>query len=559
MNQPASIQQLAHALISQSSPNVAATLELAQHCLRKGEVALAASLYSHASARHKKNAVLKSELAACYIALGRIEDAIPLAKKACKLKPDGPRAHFLLAEAYRKTNKTEKAITNYQRALSLAPQEQQAARLGLALCYKLLSQEAQAEEQLLQILGVEPSHLAALHNLANLYKTQNRHEEARSCYARVLELEPDNVNTLSHLGETNEELALYDEAQEIYQRVITLSRMGNTSDQSTQRAVFNQARIDLGQHKFNQGWDAYAIREMLPGHPDNPFSNRLNCARWEGQSLEGKHICLLAEQGLGDEISFASLIPDLYKQARVCTIECAQELTALYRQSFPEANIVTRGALPESSLTNADYYQYIPNIARLTRTSRDHFPAEPYLKADGKEIGDWQRKLAELPAQISVGISWKGGTALTKGTQRSIPLEQLLPIFEGIDCELVSLQYGSIEADLQCATECGYEIHQWIDSSTSLHAVGALCRALDLVISIDTTVAHLSSALGQSTWLMLPLNADWRWSLEGEQTPWYPSARLFRKESLMDWAPVCARIRQALLQFAKIKGRCNQA
>ena len=549
MNQSVSIQQLAHALISQSSPNVSATLELAQQCLRKGEIALAATLYSHASARHKNNATLKSELAACYIALGKFLDAIPLSRKACKLSPDSSRAHFLLAEAYRKTENPEKAITSYQRALSLAPQNQ-AARLGLALCYKLLSQEAETEAQLLRILVDEPNHMAALHNLANLYKTQNRHEEARSYYQRAIECDPDNVNSLSHLGELNEELARYDEAQEIYQRVINLCEKRGSRDQSYQRAVFNQARIDLGKQKFEKGWNGYSMRETLPGHPPNPLEKSTHCTRWEGQNLADKHIILLAEQGLGDEISFASLIPELYKQAKKCTIECSQELLALFHTSFPKAEILQRGTLPPDIELAADYYQFIPGIARYTRDSIDRFPQMPFLNCTPDLVSDWRNKLGFLKGDLKIGISWKGGTSLTKGSQRSLSLSELLPAFRDLDCALVSLQYGDITQDLAEAKELGYEVHHWINTDSAQVQVGALCTALDLVITIDTTVAHLSCALGQSTWVMLPLNADWRWSLKGEQTPWYPTARLFRKTALLDWSPVISGIEQALSRFA---------
>jgi hypothetical protein len=272
---------------------------------------------------------------------------------------------------------------------------------------------------------------------------------------------------------------------------------------------------------------------------------------WDGSDLAGSGIVLYGEQGLGDEIMFASCVPDILRTAGRCAIECNPKLTALFRRSFPQAIVRAAGETDTSAPAvqhRAEWRSAIGSVPRFLRKSGSDFPAHPgYLRADPARVSYWTERLAALPGRRKVGISWRGGAPSTRGSLRSVPLEQWRGVLRLAGIDFVSLQYTDCSAEIaEVAASSGTRVHHWREALDDYDETAALVSALDLVISVQTAAVHLSGALGVATWALIPETPEWRYGEEGEAMRWYPSVTLVRKQRGEDWTHVLARVEQRL-------------
>jgi hypothetical protein len=259
-----------------------------------------------------------------------------------------------------------------------------------------------------------------------------------------------------------------------------------------------------------------------------------------------------AEQGLGDEIMFASCIPDVLHRCRDVVIECNTRLEPLYKRSFPAA--VVRGAEKNedkawlAQLPRIDFQVAVGSLPLHFRRSRAQFPAhQGYLIADPQRVAKWRSRLGTSAARLRVGIAWRGGSLRTKQATRSIPLERWVPLLGCRDIEFVGLQYGETAREL--ASLCSAHqvtVRHLGDSLADFDELAAAIETLDLVITVDNTVAHLAGALGREVWILLANAPEWRYPRHGTEMPWYPSARLFRQTQSRAWEPVMVDVMAAL-------------
>ena len=259
---------------------------------------------------------------------------------------------------------------------------------------------------------------------------------------------------------------------------------------------------------------------------------------WRGGSLHGHTILVYAEQGVGDEIMFASCLPDLIKMGGRCIVECDPRLVRLFSRSFPDAHFVAASDMNDGEWlpkpSPIDLQVAAGDLPSHFRRQLGDFPHHVgYLQADPSRVEYWRAKLSALGPGLKIGISWRGGLKLSRAHLRSIPLDQLLPVLHQEGVHFINLQYGPCSEEMNSIQrQAGISIHHWAEAHTDFDEMAALIVALDIVVSVCTTVIHLAGALGRPTWILVPAVPEWRYLNSGNHLPWYPSVKLFRQENL---------------------------
>jgi hypothetical protein len=313
--------------------------------------------------------------------------------------------------------------------------------------------------------------------------------------------------------------------------------------------------------EFAEGWRYYASRwlvEQLRGALERGYPQ----PKWAGESLAGKRLMLISEQGLGDEIMFASTFAEAIAEAGHCVIECDARLVPLFQRSFPAATFVgvhkgegnvwvQKQIEHQDSLPPFDLWTAAGDFVASRRPSRDSFPRHAgYLRADPARVAYWAERLRELGTGLCAGLSWRGGSAMTNQTGRSISLDALAPLLRAPGVRFVCLQYGSCTDDIAAfEARHGIRIHHFPEALADYDETAALVAALDLVISVCTAVVHLGGALGKRVWVMAPRVSEWRYGHEGPEMIWYPGVTVHRQRRDGDWKPVVAEVRKALLRL----------
>ncbi len=356
--------------------------------------------------------------------------------------------------------------------------------------------------------------------------------EAETLFRKAIAIDPQSVEAQSNLGLSLQEQGRFDDALRHYEGRLALRP-------AAVEYRWNRGLLYLIQGNFREGWRDYELRKSRADA--GGIHDKFNLPDWDGSPLRGRSILIYGEQGLGDEIMFASCLPEVISDSGSCTIECDARLESLYRRSFPEAKIVARAsgrgrdwrtACPELEIQSA-----IGSLPRFLRPSESDFPAhDGYLVADYPAMARWRARLkGSGPAPI-VGLSWRGGTPHTRGALRSLRLDELDELLGSEGVTFVILQRGLTDDErAQVASRSNVLIPE---SVADLDDLAALVRALDLVISVPSTMTHLAGALGRPLWILLSASPEWRYLWRGERMPWYPTATLLRQPRMGEWDTV---------------------
>jgi Tetratricopeptide repeat len=317
------------------------------------------------------------------------------------------------------------------------------------------------------------------------------------------------------------------------------------------------ALVLLGEGAFERGWEEYEWRLRLP---DATTARTVSLPRWRGESLAGRTLLVTSEQGIGDEVMFASCFPDLLAQAGRCIFEVSTRLVPVFARSFPAARIVTRSierGVAAEACAEADCWTPAGSVPRYLRTRWDDFPQAPgYLKADSDRVRHWAARLDALGSGLKVGLAWSGGLPSTLRAARSIALEALRPLFlPGISFVALEFTDCTEEVAVFNANASGCEqLSWWPEAVQTLDETAAIASALDLVLSVPTATAHLAAALGRPTWVMVAGAPTWRYLWQGERMPWYGSMRVLRCAPAEAPQGVVARAREALAGLTRSAG-----
>jgi tetratricopeptide (TPR) repeat protein len=468
---------------------------------------------------------------------GQLDEAIAAYRQAIALNLNLPEVHNNLGNALKDEGRVDEAIAAYRQAIALNPNLPEAHNnLGNALRNKGQLDEAIAACR--RAIALRPNYAEAHYNLGNPLRDKGLIDEAIAAYRQAIRLKPDYAEAHSNLGNALKDKGRFDEAIAAYRQAIALSP-------DFSEAHNNLALALLTRGDFQQGWEEYEWRWKCKDFPSPP--RNFAQPQWDGCPLEARTLLLHTEQGLGDAIQFIRYLPLVQQRGGRIIIECQGELQRLFQTIAGRCQIVARG----QPLPAFDLYCPLLSVPRIFGTNLANVPhIAPYLHADAEDTRRWQHRLADPSSLVKVGLAWAGNPTQVNDRNRSMKLEMLAPLGQIPGVRFFSLQKGEAAAEAKTPPP-GLELIDRTEELKDFADTAALIANLDLVISVDTAVVHLAGAMGKPVWTLLSFVSDWRWLLQRQDSPWYPSMRLFRQPVGGDWDSVITRIVEALSHWIK--------
>jgi Tfp pilus assembly protein PilF len=428
-----------------------------------------------------------------------------------------------------------------QQAIELAVQQHRAGKLAEAeAIYRQIMAQAPARHDVSQRLaevlyqaGKPEQSLELLHraveadpgvadyhaNLAMILCVLSRFAEAIPEFERALAIRPDTPATYSNMANALRETGQLDAAETSLRRALSLRP-------NYPEAEWNLSYVLLTQGKLREGFTAYEARLRVPNFPNRPFER----PKWDGSDLTGRTILLYSEQGVGDTIQFIRYAPMVKQRGGRIVVFCPPELRSLFSGRLGIEQIVCDYPLPDF-----DFYCPIPSLPNMFGTTLETIPGNvPYLAADPRLAQNWRERLGTGSPGLKIGLVWAGSPTHRNDRNRSMPLAALAPLAAVQGVQWISLQKGPASAQLREQPH-GLAITDWTEELKDYADTAALIASLDLVISVDTSVAHLAGALGRPVWLLNAFAPDWRWLWSRPDSPWYPTMRIYRQPKMGGW------------------------
>ena len=432
-------------------------------------------------------------------------------------------------------HQNEAALACYEKALALDPRHLSAlCNSGVALRKMRRHEQALACYQ--RALAVKPDYADLLSNCGNLLRDLERLEQALSLHQRAHALAPNDVMSLNNCGIVLQDLRRFDEAQACYER----ARLLKPHDANT---LWNDSLCQLTLGNFKQGWER--LEQWRWADCAGQAERFPPAQRWlGGTALHNKTILLVYQEkkhmGFGDTLHFCRYTGLLAQMGARVLLQVQEPLKPLLQSLEGVSQIFG----PEQDLPTFDYYCPLITLPLALQTDLSNIPAAPYLKSLASKVQAWQSRLPVKEKSKRIGLVWNGSQTANSDHNRSIALQAFQTLLDE-RADYFCLQ-NAIRPGDQATLSQAKNIHYVGDHLHDFCDTAALIELMDLVITVDTSVAHLAAAMGKPTWILLGYTPDWRWMLEGMTSPWYPSVRLFRQPQLSDWARVVAEVKTAL-------------
>ena len=498
-----------------------------------GRVGEAHRLFSAAIKINPNIPQVWANLGQVLLMLKRPQEALECFDKACAMAPDNVDILNNRANALLNLGRPQEALDQFRNVLARAPNHGE-ARLNSGIAHAALGAMDEAVSEFDHALTLAPGHPVAHYNRGVALYELGRYDEAVDAHDRALNAAPEHPGAWLNRGRALAALSKFDDAIASYGKARAVQK-----DNPDIHFMESLALLTLGD--YQRGFEKYEARWRRTGMPEPKSRGR---PLWLGDyPLNRKTVLLHAEQGLGDTIQFARYVPKLAANGANVVLEVQPALTALMSGLEGAGTVIAHGATPPPY----DVHCPLGTLPLALRTEPSTVPAPiPYLSADDDHLAKWSGRLGAL-ARPRIGIAWAGNASHLNDRNRSMAFARLAPLFP-VPARFISIQRdvpaddaASLAAEPR-VTDVGGELDNFADTA----AVIALC---DFVVAVDTAVVHLAGAMGRPVWVMLPFTPDWRWTLDGETTPWYPTARLFRQTSLGDWDGVVARVAAELKSF----------
>ena len=518
----------------------------------RGQRALAARDYAAAIECFRAAIDCKHDDAGAYCALGiahmklqQYEDAADCFQMAAHFRDDDAEPHYQLGLLAQRRGDPARAVVHIGDAIRRRPDHADAHNL-LGACLLELGDAVRAAASLERAVGIRPDNAHFQSNLGFvLLRDLGEAERGARHLETALRLGGDDpliqcnyCSLLAHRGRIEEVIALCD-------------RLLVTNPALTE-ARLNRALALLKIERYAEAWPDYEARKHTrSNYLQRPYA----FPEWRGETLAGKTLLVYGEQGLGDEIMFASCLPEVLKHARCCVIDCSPRLAVLFQRSFPDAVVhgseQAAGGGDQLLPVAVDYQVAAGSLPGHFRRRREDFPAHTgYLRAEPARVAFWRSKLQACAGRLKVGIAWRGGMMSTRRNLRSLELSALLKVLQLPAVHFISLQHDATPEELNTLKRgSDVRLEHWPEAVADLDETAALVSALDLIITVCSANVHLSGALGREAWVMVPAVAEWRYLAAGDSMPWYPAVRMFRQQQEGDWAGVVAAIAGELAKF----------
>ena len=476
-----------------------------------GKLQQAELIYQQILQVNPENAEVLNLLGLIAYQVGKYDLAINLINQAIEIDNGQPAFFSNLGYMLQGQKKLEEAIRIYQEAIELNPADSKIHK-----------------------------------NLGDALKEQGELQQAITAYNKAIEFNPHNAETYNNLGTVLQNKGDLESATVAYCKALEI-------DPNDQRAHLNLGMLHLLQGDFKNGWEQYQWRWKYEKFPSE--YREFPQSFWAGENLSRKTILVWGEQGIGDEIMFASMLDDLRQMNANIIIECEHRLVSLFQRSFPDIQSFSRENPPDQQLLNLDidYQISMGSLGQWLRTDLDSFDKNQayYLIACPNKTAKLKHKYQQLAnGKRLIGISWKStNISRRRSKSKSTLLEYWTPVLSQPDCCFINLQYGDVESELtRFESDTNLNIYQdhEINPLVNLDDFAAQISALDLVISTSNTTVHIAGAVGQRVWTLLPHISYWRWLKDVEDALWYQRMKLFRQDRIGDWSGVFRQVGMSL-------------
>lgn len=465
----------------------------------------------------------------------RLEESASNYRQAIKLKPDFPQGYYNLGLTLIELNSLDEALKNLKKAIKLKPNYFQAF-FNLAIINRKLGQREEALTNLKHTITLSPKHVRSYNVLGITLAELGLYEEAIASFQEAILLDPKYEDAYNNLGNSFKELGRFDEALESYKKAIEL-------DPDNPENLNNFGRFLMLINNFKEAFKFMEWR--LKTEELNFIPLKTLKPRWHGD--DKKKIFLLKEQGIGDQIMFSSMIPEIYDNADKLIVECDHRILPIFQRSLPN-NI--KYITDRMEVSDNEYDCQIP-IGSLPLHFRKELidfkkSSRGWLKADQKKVKNIRQNIIQNKSKKIIGVSWRTSSLLTNSHLRNIELAKMLEPLKNLDLIFVNLQYGEVSNEIDnLRSEYGVEVLEMpgLDLFSDIDSLAALISACDYIISIDNLNSHFAGALGVKTMLLLPKVADERWGLEPNKTYLYDSLVLYRQSSYNDWNETLKKIK----------------
>jgi Flp pilus assembly protein TadD/GR25 family glycosyltransferase involved in LPS biosynthesis len=514
-----------------SAAELRSMLEAARDQLKARQFAEAERIAGEALKIDPHNPTALHILGMCHHRTGRREHALELVQKSIAMGGDLPEYHNNLGNILASLGRHQDAVASFRTALQKRPQYPEALN-NLGRCLLELAQPAEAERCLSQAVELRPQMIEALNHRAAALQQLGRIEEALACRRKHVQFVPNNPMAHAQLAMSLVEMRRMEESEAEFAAAVRLSP--EEPDLRSDRAMSWLLRGD-----FARGWPEYEWRlKQADAKPTPPA----NVPKWQGEDLSDRMLLIRCEQGLGATIQFIRYALLLADSAKKVIVECQPPLLRLLQSLPKQLTLLPAGY----ELPPADFWIPLLSIPGVLRTTLESIPSGvPYLGAERARVEQWKARLEKYPRR-RIGVAWQGNPQYGGDRFRSIPLESYAPLAQIREATLISLQKGPGEDQLAKASFPIKSPGEELDAEAPFLDTAAIMMNLDLVITSDTSIAHLAGAMGKPVWAALSYTPDWRWMLDREDNPWYPTMRLFRQNRPGDWASVFSRMSQAM-------------
>jgi tetratricopeptide (TPR) repeat protein len=521
-----------------------AWLNLGNVLIDQDKVDDAVAAYRRALAADPDDAAIHCNLGVAFRQLGEFDDAIMHCRRATRLAPGDVAKLRVLGLTLFEAGRLDDAVQAYRQASTLDPGDPLILS-DLAVCLCELQQFEEAITACDLALALDPDHAPAHTNLGLVLEAQDDIEAAIAAHRRAIAANPDYAKGHANLAHALRSSGRIDDALAASHRAVAL-------DPELPQARFNHAHYLLLNGDLKQGFVDYRWERKCKSFPkDFP---KFSEPEWQGEAFSGRTLLLFAEQGLGDTLQFVRYVPMAAEMGGAIVLQVQPALASLLR-TIPGLTVISRG----EPLPPFDLQLPLMSLARVFGTTLDTIPAAiPYLQADPAKCASWRRalngatlnKTPDNAASLKIGVVWAGNPKHPGDRSRSLSAEAVLPRLVMPGVQLYSLQKEPRAAEVAVLARLGADIIDLALELGDFADTAAAIAALDLVITVDTSVAHLAGALGRPVWVLMPHSLDWRWLRNREDSPWYPTMRLFRQHEPRAWEHVLARVSSELARVA---------
>ncbi|GAB3365560.1 MULTISPECIES: tetratricopeptide repeat protein [Giesbergeria] len=539
-------------LLQEDTANSVAMLQMAKLYRLQGKFSDSIQWAERSLLDHENPAEVHYQQGETLLAMKDIQGALDSINTALALDENHLKAWLRYGDILARQEKYNQALDAYKTALSFSDEKHEnLINLQIAQTLHALRSWPDAVDAYKKVLSKDPENVTAWTALGHVELVQDNDASALIAYIKAREICEKNSIPIPltlelHLAMCYQYSARWNEALILYRKL-------HTQYPKDSNVSWYLSQCELAMGNWERGWEFYGSRFLTKASSWRamPF------AIWHGEEALNKTLLVLADQGLGDEIMFSSCVLEAKKRVGHLILECEPRLEKLFIRSFSGISVVAsereRSTRWLKDYPQPDFQIASGDLPALFRQNRNKFPDHHgYLKADPDRIAYWANRLNDCGPGVKIGISWRGGVPLTRGRVRSTTAQDWKSILNTPNCQFINLQYGNYQEDLaEFSSLAPGRVHDFPEVIPDYDETAALVMALDLVITVCTSIVHLSGALGKEVWVLVPHVPGWRYQASGNSMPWYPSAHLFRQTDAGNWKDACQNLSFALQKRQK--------